>query len=137
MRAAYDRDDPRMRYAHHAFGPENRVTCLHVGCGHQQFGEELLPAEAGALPRVLANAATAIEVFLSEAELGLVMRFVNRPEVYEMPPGWPYSDPTLPAGATGTGATALPAETAEEAAATGTAMVSSADEASSVGDGSL
>jgi len=108
MRSAYDPDDPRMRYAHHALGPENRVTCLHVGCGHQQAGEPLLPAEAGALPRVLANAATAIEVYLSEADLGLVMRFVNRPEVYEMPPGWPYNEPALPAATEPAAAAAVP-----------------------------
>lgn len=34
------------------------------------------------LPGVLGNAATAIETWLSEADLGLVMRFVNRPSVY-------------------------------------------------------
>eukprot|EP00913_Durusdinium_trenchii_P016624 g15627.t1 len=54
-----------------------------------------LAAEAAVLPTVLCNAATAIEVWLSESDLGLVMRFVNRPEVYEMPPGWPYTHQVL------------------------------------------
>ncbi|CAE7749040.1 unnamed protein product [Symbiodinium sp. CCMP2592] len=75
--------------------------------------QALLAAEEEALPTVLCNAATAIEakriiqlrlaviavlmtqVWLSEADLGLVMRFVNRPEVYEMPPGWPYAHQVL------------------------------------------
>ncbi|CAE7450581.1 unnamed protein product [Symbiodinium natans] len=105
-------------------GPGNRVTCLYVGAGSSARSqaalceravwgvcrvecfwsdpltfkasrEAFLAAEETALPTVLCNAATAIEVWLSEADLGLVMRFVNRPEVYEMPPGWPYAHQVL------------------------------------------
>lgn len=90
MRSAFDGENPRLRSAFGALGPENRVTCLHIGAGYSPAGQPLLDAEVGALPRVLANAATAAEIWLSEADLGLVMRFVNRPEVYEMPVGWPY-----------------------------------------------
>ncbi|CAJ1365294.1 unnamed protein product [Effrenium voratum] len=94
MRNAYDSSNPWLRSAYTALGPENRVTCLYVGAG-VAARSELLAAEAAALPTVLSNAATAIEVWLSESDLGLVMRFVNRPEVYEMPPGWPYTHQVL------------------------------------------
>lgn len=95
MRSAFNGSEQRLRSAYAALGPESRACCLHVGAGGSA-AEAFLDAELGALPRVLGNAATAIEVWLSEADVGLVMRFVNRPEVYEMPPGWPYRE-ALPA----------------------------------------
>lgn len=107
LRTAFDVDSPLVRSAFSALTPENRVTCLHIGCGHAAAAEPLLAAEAGALPRVLGNAATAMELWLSEADLGLLMRFVNRPELYEMPPGWPYRDALPPAA--GAEATAVSA----------------------------
>lgn len=91
MRTTFDESDPRIKSAYAVLGPENRVTVLHIGAGQRSPNEAFLASEVGALPRVLGNAATAIEVWLSEADLGLVMRFVNRPELYEMPPGWPHS----------------------------------------------
>lgn len=97
MRSAFNGNDQRIRSAYAALGPERRACTLHVGAGSAPAAEALLDAEVGALPRVLGNAATAIEVWLSEADVGLVMRFVNRPEVYEMPTGWPYRE-ALPAG---------------------------------------
>jgi len=112
LRTSFDGDNVLVRSAYAALGPENRVTCLHIGCGQAPSAQPLLAAEVGALPRVLGNAATAIELWLSEADLGLVMRFVNRPEVYEMPPGWPYRD-ALPAA----DAAAAPAVSAEDAPA--------------------
>jgi len=111
LRTAFDGDNPWVRSAFAALTPENRVTCLHIGCGHATASEPLLAAEVGALPRVLGNAATAMELWLSEADLGLVMRFVNRPEVYEMPPGWPYRN-ALP----GADAPGMPAASAEPTA---------------------
>jgi len=90
MRSSFDDQDPRMWSATAALEPGNRITCLHVGAGRGDASEPLLEAEVGVLPRTLANAATAIELWLSEADLGLVMRFINRPEMYEMPPGWPH-----------------------------------------------
>jgi len=101
MRNAYNDSDPRLRSAYATLGPGNRVTCLYVGAGEGSPSKELLAAEAAALPQVLNNAATAIEVWLSEADLGLVMRFVNRPEVYEMPLGWPYTHQVLEAPESG------------------------------------
>lgn len=95
IRNAFDKTNPWLRSAYAALGPQNRVTCLYIGAGAAARSEELLAAEAEALPTVLCNAATAIEVWLSESDLGLVMRFVNRPEVYEMPPGWPYTHQVL------------------------------------------
>ncbi|CAE8722381.1 unnamed protein product [Polarella glacialis] len=95
IRSAFDKEDRRLQSAYRALGPGNRATCLYIGAGWAPAGQALLAAEVGALPRVLGNAATAIEVWLSEADLGLVMRFVNRPEVYEMPPGWPYTQQVL------------------------------------------
>lgn len=89
MKSSFDDQDPRMLSAAAALEPGNRITCLHVGAGGGA-GEPFLEAEVGVLPRTLANAATAIELWLSEADLGLVMRFINRPEMYEMPPGWPH-----------------------------------------------
>lgn len=82
MRCAYEEGDRRLKSAYCALGPENRVTTLHVGVGYSA-SSDFSAAEAGALPTVLGNAATAIEVWLSESDLGLVMRFVNRPQVYE------------------------------------------------------
>jgi len=90
MKSSFDDQDPRMLSAAAALGPGNRITCLHIGAGRDGAGEPLLEAEVGALPRTLANAATAIELWISESDLGLVMRFINRPEMYEMPPGWPH-----------------------------------------------
>lgn len=95
MRNAFNNSNPWLRSAYSALGPGNRVTCLYIGAGAGSRSEELLAAEAAVLPTVLCNAATAIEVWLSESDLGLVMRFVNRPEVYEMPPGWPYTHQVL------------------------------------------
>lgn len=95
MRNAFNPSNPWLRSAYSALGPGNRVTCLYIGAGDGARSEDLLAAEAEALPTVLCNAATAIEVWLSESDLGLVMRFVNRPEVYEMPPGWPYTHQVL------------------------------------------
>eukprot|EP00929_Paragymnodinium_shiwhaense_P101300 TRINITY_DN6428_c0_g1_i1.p1 TRINITY_DN6428_c0_g1~~TRINITY_DN6428_c0_g1_i1.p1 ORF type:complete len:649 (-),score=162.06 TRINITY_DN6428_c0_g1_i1:175-2121(-) len=100
IRSAYNEDDDRIRSAYTALTPKNTVNCLHIGVGRVDANEELLPAEAAALPQVLANAASAIEVWLSEADIGLVMRFVNRPEAYEMPPGWPYNQVALPGAQT-------------------------------------
>lgn len=98
MRSAFDSTNPWLRSAYAALGPGNRVTCLYIGAGSSMRSQALLAAEEEALPTVLCNAATAIEVWLSEADLGLVMRFVNRPEVYEMPPGWPYTHQVLKDG---------------------------------------
>ncbi|CAE7539484.1 unnamed protein product, partial [Symbiodinium pilosum] len=100
MRSAFDSSNPWLRSAYAALGQGNRVTCLYVGAGSSARSEALLAAEEASLPTVLCNAATAIEVWLSEADLGLVMRFVNRPEVYEMPPGWPYTHQVLENGQT-------------------------------------
>jgi len=81
----------------------------------------LSPAEAYWLPQVLGNAATAIEVWLSEADLGLVMRFVNRPEVYEMPLDWlqalPPPTEALPEAADDADEATAAADGAAEAAA--------------------
>ncbi|CAE7817336.1 unnamed protein product, partial [Symbiodinium necroappetens] len=96
--SAFDSTNPWLRSAYAALGPGNRVTCLYIGAGSSMRSQALLAAEEEALPTVLCNAATAIEVWLSEADLGLVMRFVNRPEVYEMPPGWPYTHQVLKDG---------------------------------------
>jgi len=87
IRSAYTGDDARLRSAYAVLGEGRRAASLHIGVGFEQ-ADDLLPAEVYALPRVLSNAATAIEVWLAEADLGLVMRFVNRPELYEMPRGW-------------------------------------------------
>lgn len=113
MRNAFDKTNPWLRSAYAALGPQNRVTCLYIGAGAAARSEELLAAEAAALPTVLCNAATAIEVWLSESDLGLVMRFVNRPEVYEMPPGWPYTHQVLEDGAAAAQLEADEAELAE------------------------
>jgi len=90
LRTAFNDSDERLCAAYQALTSDNQVACLHIGAGHEAAGEPLLEAEVGALPRVLANAATAIEVWLSEPDVGLVMRFINRPEVYALPAGWPY-----------------------------------------------
>lgn len=123
LRVGYDDDDDRVRLAYNALNPYNQVNVLHIGCGNAAANEELLPAEIGALPRVLANAASAIEIWLSEADIGLVMRFVNRPDVYEMPPGWPYAEAALPAAdepvaQLEAAAEALPASTSSSSTAT-------------------
>lgn len=62
LRNAFDDKNPWLRSAYKALGPQNRVSCLYVGCGAAPRHEALLAAEAEALPRVLSNAATAIEV---------------------------------------------------------------------------
>lgn len=85
VRSGYDGDDDRVRLSYAALSPDNQINCLHIGVGHEAANKALTSSEIGALPRVMANAAAAMEVWLSEADLGLVMRFVNRPEVYEMP----------------------------------------------------
>jgi len=85
VRTAYNSNDQRIQSAYAALGAENKITCLHVGAGMASSSEDFSEAEAEALPRTLGNGATAVEVFLSEADLGLVMRYINRPEVYEQP----------------------------------------------------
>eukprot|EP00418_Pyrodinium_bahamense_P097572 CAMPEP_0179044834 /NCGR_PEP_ID=MMETSP0796-20121207/17872_1 /TAXON_ID=73915 /ORGANISM="Pyrodinium bahamense, Strain pbaha01" /LENGTH=616 /DNA_ID=CAMNT_0020741233 /DNA_START=48 /DNA_END=1895 /DNA_ORIENTATION=+ len=131
MRSAFDGNNPQLQSAFGAVGPDNRVTCLHIGVGHGGAGEALLAAEASVLPRVLGNAATAIEIWLSEADLGLVMRFVNRPELYEMPPGWPYRN-TLPDAAPGA---ALPPAAEVAGRIAGAGVRDSAEEGDGDADG--
>lgn len=131
LRTAFDSSDSRLRSAYRVLGPGNRVTCLSIGAGWGDPKKELLAAEQVVLPKVLGNAATAIEVWLSEADVGLVMRFVNRPEVYEMPPGWPYTDKVLEGPA---GTDAVAADDARELEGRG---VPALEEHSEISTGSL
>jgi len=84
MRANYDALEPRLKSAFAAMGPDHIANTMHIGVGQLPANQDFGNLEIGALPRVLSNAATAIEVWLSEYDTGLVMRFINRPELYEM-----------------------------------------------------
>jgi len=81
----YDDSDARLRSAYAALGQDRRVVTLRIGCGRKAASAPLDDQEARTLPDVLNNAATAIELWLSEADTGLVMRFVNRPAAYALP----------------------------------------------------
>jgi len=80
----YDDSDARLRSAYAALGQDRRVVTLRIGCGRKAASAPLDDDEARILPDVLNNAATAIELWLSEADTGLVMRFVNRPAAYAL-----------------------------------------------------